>query len=232
MIYLYIAKEMCIFARSWEYTACKVTIFYACVFSQILKDVNKVESNLQQEVRNAVEVLRRGGVILYPTDTIWGLGCDATNAEAVERIYAIKQRDLSKSLLVLADSVARVEAFVEELPPIAWDLIEVSSSPLTIIYPKGKNLAPNVLASDGSVGIRVTSEAFSKALCEAFHAPIVSTSANFSGQPSPANFREISDELLQCVDYVVDYRRDDVEKKRPSSVIKLMKNGTFAILRK
>lgn len=191
-----------------------------------------MQTKLQQEVRKAVEVLRRGGVILYPTDTVWGLGCDATNAEAVERIYAIKQRDPSKSMLVLVDSEARAEAFVEDMPPIAWDLIEVSSDPLTIIYPQGKNLAPNLTAADGSIGIRVTSEAFSKALCEAFHAPIVSTSANFSGQPAPALFCEIEEALKQRVDHVVDYRRDDMEKKRPSGIIKLMKNGTFAILRK
>ena len=191
-----------------------------------------MQTKLQQEVRKAVEVLRRGGVILYPTDTVWGLGCDATNAEAVERIYAIKQRDPSKSMLVLVDSEARAEAFVDEMPPIAWDLIEVSTDPLTIIYPKGKNLAPNLTAADGSIGIRVTSEAFSKALCEAFHAPVVSTSANFSGQPAPAIFSEIDEALKQRVDYVVDFRRDDFEKKRPSGIIKLMKNGTFAILRK
>lgn len=190
-----------------------------------------MDAEMQQEVRRAVAALRAGGVILYPTDTVWGLGCDATNPEAVERIYAIKRRDPSKSMLVLVDSEARAEAYVEDMPPIAWDLIAVSSSPLTIIYPKGRNLAPALLAADGSIGVRVTSEAFSNALCRELGRPVVSTSANFSGCPAPALFSGIDDELKRSVDYVVDYRRGETEKKRPSGIIKLEKNGTFVIIR-
>lgn len=187
---------------------------------------------VQQEVRKALEVLRKGGIILYPTDTIWGLGCDATNEEAVRKIYEIKNRDVSKSMLVLVDSVSRVDSYVDEMPSIAWDLVEVSASPLTVIYPQGRNLATNLLAEDGSIGIRVTQEEFSQALCAALRHPIVSTSANFSGQPAPDCYAAIDEALLQKVDYIVNYRRDDVEKKQPSSIIKLEKNGTFVIIRK
>ena len=139
--------------------------------------------------------MREGGVILYPTDTIWGIGCDATNEEAVRRVYEIKQRSDSKAMLVLVDSTAKVDFYVEDVPEIAWDLIDVTDKPLTIIYSGARNLAPNLLAEDGSVGIRVTDEEFSKRLCQQFRKAIVSTSANISGQPSPGNFSEISEEV-------------------------------------
>lgn len=150
---------------------------------------------MNDEIKKACEVMQKGGVILYPTDTVWGIGCDATNEEAVKRVYEIKQRTDSKAMLVLVDSMRKVEFYVDEIPPVAWDLVELSTKPLTIIYDGARNLAPNLIASDGSVGIRVTDEAFSKELCFRFRKPIVSTSANISGEPSPAVFSEISEEI-------------------------------------
>ncbi|MDR0995117.1 MAG: threonylcarbamoyl-AMP synthase [Tannerella sp.] len=184
-----------------------------------------------EEVKKACLVMREGGLILYPTDTIWGIGCDATNPAAVERVYALKRRNDSKALLVLASSEAMLETYVENVPEVAWQLIEAADKPLTIIYDKARNLAPNLIAADGSIGIRITCEAFSKALCEAFRKPVVSTSANLSGQPSPANFPEISQEIREGVDYIVDYRRDEIAKSVPSSIIKLGEGGVFKILR-
>ncbi|MEG1660263.1 MAG: L-threonylcarbamoyladenylate synthase [Bacteroides sp.] len=184
-----------------------------------------------QEVKKACQVMKEGGVILYPTDTVWGIGCDATNAEAVQRVYEIKQRADSKAMLVLVDSTAKLNAYVDEVPEVAWDLIELSDKPLTIIYSGARNLAPNLLAEDGSVGIRVTTEEFSNRLCQQFRKAIVSTSANISGQPGAANFSEISEEIIYAVDYVVDYRQDDLSRPRPSSIIKLGKGGEIKIIR-
>lgn len=187
---------------------------------------------MNNDIKKCVEVLRAGGLILYPTDTIWGIGCDATNAEAVRKVYDLKRRSDSKSMLVLIDEMGKIQSYVREIPDVAWDLTEISEKPITIIYPEAMNLADNLVAEDGSVGIRVTRETFSHQLCRQFRRPIVSTSANISGEPSPACFDEISEEILNGVDYVVEYRRDDHEKKVPSSIIKFEKNGTFAILRK
>ena len=159
--------------------------------------------------------MNEGGVILYPTDTIWGIGCDATNEEAVRRVYEIKQRSDSKAMLVLVDSPVKVDFYVQDVPEVAWDLIEVADKPLTIIYSGARNLAPNLIAEDGSVGIRVTNEEFSKRLCQQFRKAIVSTSANISGQPSPANYSEITEELKSMVDYVVGYRREEMGHPKP-----------------
>ena len=175
--------------------------------------------------------MNEGGVILYPTDTIWGIGCDATNEEAVRRVYEIKQRSDSKAMLVLVDSAVKVDFYVQDVPEVAWDLIEVADKPLTIIYFGARNLAPNLLAEDGSVGIRVTNEEFSKRLCQQFRKAIVSTSANISGQPSPANFSEITEELKSLVDYVVGYRQDEIGHPKPSSILKLDKGGVIKIIR-
>lgn len=193
--------------------------------------MDNYEKIISDEVKKTIEVLRAGGIILYPTDTVWGIGCDATNAEAVEKIYKIKQRDDSKSMLVIADGMARIQSYVDEIPDIAWDLAELADKPITIIYPQVKNLATNLISDDGSVGIRITSEKFSKQLCAAFRRPIVSTSANISGEPSPECFAEISDIVKDQMDYIVQYRQDDTQKKQASSIIKLKKNGTFVILR-
>ncbi|MEE1183086.1 MAG: L-threonylcarbamoyladenylate synthase [Paludibacteraceae bacterium] len=186
---------------------------------------------MMDEIKKIVEVLQAGGIILYPTDTVWGIGCDATNAEAVQKIYQLKQRSDSKSMLLLTDSMAKVQAYVADVPDVVWDLVECADKPLTIIYPEGRNVATNLLASDGSIGIRITNEAFSKQLCMRFKKPIVSTSANISGEPTPAFFAEISDAIKNGVDYVVQARQDDNEKKSPSSIIKFEKNGTFVLLR-
>jgi len=183
------------------------------------------------DLNKACEVLRKGGVILYPTDTIWGLGCDATSEEAVKRVYEIKRRSDSKSMLTLLDSPNRLDRYVDDLPEIAFNLIECADKPLTIIYSGAKNLAPNLIAADGSVGIRITHEAFSQQLCRQFGKPVVSTSANFSGEPAPSNFSEINDEIFRFVDYVVNYRRDEKEKSKPSSIISLDKNGLIKIIR-
>lgn len=188
-------------------------------------------STLQEEVKKACEILSQGGIILYPTDTIWGIGCDANNEEAVEKVYRIKQRTDSKSMLVLLDTTAKLDYYVADFPDIALDLIELSEKPLTIIYDGARNLAPNLIASDGSIGIRITKEAFSQRLCQALRRPLVSTSANISGQPSPANFSEISEEVLAAVDYVVDYRREDKTKSKPSGIIKLGKGAQVKIIR-
>ncbi|MBV5311778.1 MAG: threonylcarbamoyl-AMP synthase [Prolixibacteraceae bacterium] len=183
------------------------------------------------DIKAALAVLQKGGVILYPTDTIWGLGCDASNEEAVKRIYNIKNRIDSKSMLVLMENAALLERYVDEVPEIAYDLIELSDKPLTIIYDGAKNLAKNLIADDGSIGIRLTTEAFSSDLIRRFKRPIVSTSANISGKPSPACFEEIDQEIIDAVDYVVNYRQDDTQKAVPSSIMKLGRGGEIKIIR-
>lgn len=189
------------------------------------------KEKMHASIKQAIETMRAGGVILYPTDTIWGLGCDATNEEAVQRIYAIKERAESKALIVLTDSMAKVQGYVQEVPEIAWDLTEVADKPLTIVYPNARQLAPNLIAEDGSVAIRITHEAFSKRLCEQFRKPIVSTSANKSGEPAPAIFSEISDAIKAAVDYVVEYRQEETARPTPSSIIKLGVHGEIEIIR-
>lgn len=186
---------------------------------------------MNEEIKKAQEVLYNGGLILYPTDTIWGIGCDATNEEAVRKVYELKKRVDSKALLVLVDSLVKLQYYVEEVPEVAWDLVELSDKPLTVIYPKARNLARNLVAEDGSIGIRVTGEEFSKKLCERFRKAIVSTSANVSGEASPRYFDEISPEIIAGVDYVVDYRRDDKTPSKPSSIIRLGSGGQVEIIR-
>ncbi len=187
---------------------------------------------MHDDLKNALEVLQKGGVILYPTDTIWGLGCDATNEAAVKRIYEIKKRIDSKSMLVLMENINLIERYVEEVPEIAYSLIEVNDKPMTIIYPGAKNLAKNLVAEDGSIGIRITQENFTRQLIQRFRKPIVSTSANISGEPSPAVFADISEEIKSAVDYVVSYRQDDAVPANPSSIIKLGVGGEIDIIRK
>lgn len=184
-----------------------------------------------EDIKAACEVMQKGGVILYPTDTVWGIGCDATNEEAVKRVYEIKKRQDSKAFLVLVDSQVKVDFYAKDVPQVAWDLIEMTTKPLTIIYDQGRNLAENLLAEDGSVGIRVTSEPFSKQLCFRFRKAIVSTSANISGEKGAANFSEISQEIIDAVDYVVKYRQDDKSQPKPSSIIKLGNQGQIKVIR-
>ncbi len=185
-----------------------------------------------EEIKKVLKVLKEGGVILYPTDTIWGIGCDATNEKAVEKVYKIKQRADSKSMLVLMENPALLERYVDNVPEVAWDMVEITTTPLTIIYPNAKNLAKNLLASDGTIGIRFTKEKFTTELIKKFRKPIVSSSANVSGQESPAFFDEISEEIKSQVDYVVGYRQDDRSPAKASSIIKLGEGGKIDILRK
>lgn len=187
---------------------------------------------MQDDIKKACEVLRKGGIILYPTDTIWGIGCDATNEEAVKRIYGLKQRDDSKSMLVLLDNPAKLQTYIKDVPDIAWDLIDLTDKPLTIIYDGAKNLAANLIAEDGSIGIRITAEKFSMELCRQFRKPIVSTSANISGEPSPASFSQIGQTIRDGVDYIVAYRQKEQSKAQPSGIVKLTKDGSIQIIRK
>jgi L-threonylcarbamoyladenylate synthase len=186
---------------------------------------------MDNEIKKAIEILNQGGIILYPTDTIWGIGCDATNSEAVQRIYKIKQREDSKSMLVLLDSESRLQQYIKEVPEIAWQLIEVSDKPITIIYPGAKNLAENLIADDDSIGIRITADEFCQKLLSRFKKPLVSTSANISGKKSPSIFAEIEEEIIHSVDYVVNWRQDEFNSGTPSSIIKLGIGGEIKIIR-
>ena len=185
----------------------------------------------REDIRQAIEVMQRGGVILYPTDTIWGIGCDATNAEAVARVFAIKHREDAKALISLVDSPAKVQGFVRDMPDVAWDLIEMATRPLTIIYDGAQMLAPNLMAEDGSAALRVTNEPFSHELCLRMKRPIVSTSANISGEAAPQCFADISPEIINQVDYVCTSRREERENPPASSIIKLGVGGQIQIIR-
>ena len=190
----------------------------------------------EEDIRNAVETMRRGGVILYPTDTVWGIGCDATNAEAVKRVYDIKQRDDSKALICLVDSDARMQRYVRNVPEVAWQLIdslkESDARPTTLILDGAINLAPNLIAEDGSIALRITQEAFSKELCYRFQKAVVSTSANISGEPAAQNYRDIAPEIIEAVDYVCWSRRQEHQPHQPSAIIRLRQGGEVEIIRK
>ncbi|PLX22763.1 MAG: threonylcarbamoyl-AMP synthase [Marinilabiliales bacterium] len=186
---------------------------------------------MDSDIKKALEVLKDGGVILYPTDTIWGLGCDAANEEAVEKIYTIKKRSDQKSMLVLLDNANKIPSYITDMPEIAWDLIDLTEKPLTIIYSGAKNLAKNLVAQDGSIGIRISQDDFNQKLIRKFKKPIVSTSANISGQKAPQNFSEISEEIIMAVDYVVEWKQDDFSRAEPSSIVKLGSGGEIQIIR-
>lgn len=193
--------------------------------------VQRLSQESKEDIRRAVEVMNQGGVILYPTDTIWGLGCDATNPEAVKRIYEIKQRTDAKALISLVDSETKVQFYVKEVPEVAWDVMELSEKPMTVVFDGGRNLAPNLLAEDGSVAIRITKEAFSKELCMRMKRAVVSTSANISGQPAPRCFSEISEEIKKAVDYICTSRQEEPPTQTASSIIKLGAGGEVTIIR-
>lgn len=187
---------------------------------------------LREEINKALEVLKNGGVILYPTDTVWGLGCDATNEEAVAKVNAIKGRAEDKSLIILLENDNKLQSYVTEIPDVAYELIEYAENPLTIVFSGAKNLAKGVINSDGSVGIRVVKHDFCEQLIQRFRKPIVSTSANISGQPTPKLFDEISDEIKDAVDYIVDFEQENRTAKKPSTIIKLGPSGQFEFIRK
>ena len=186
----------------------------------------------EEDIRKAVEVMRKGGVILYPTDTVWGIGCDATNEEAVRKVYDIKQRDDSKALICLVDSDARLQRYVRDVPDVAWQIIDCCDRPTTLILDGAVNLAPNLIAEDGSIGIRITQEPFSKELCYRFQKAIVSTSANISGEPAAHNYCDIDPRVIEAVDYVCWSRRQEHKPHTPSSIIKLGRGGEVQIIRK
>jgi len=188
--------------------------------------------SFEEDISAVLTAIRGNGVILYPTDTIWGLGCDATSQEAVEKIFRIKSRDENKSLLILVNSEQMLERYVHDIPEAAFELIAVTDHPLTIIFPKGKNLAKGVCSNDGSVGIRICRDEFCNQIISRFRKPIVSTSANFSGKPAPLLFADIEKKIIDSADFVVRYRQDDRRKHTPSPVIKLNSDGTIKIIRK
>ncbi|RKR82272.1 L-threonylcarbamoyladenylate synthase [Mucilaginibacter gracilis] len=187
---------------------------------------------LKDEVAKALKVLQNGGIILYPTDTIWGIGCDATNADAVKKIYTLKQRDETKSMIVLVDNDSKLQTYITEVPDIAYDLIEFNENPLTLVMPGARNIAANLIAADGSVGIRVARHQFCEQLIQRLRKPIVSTSANISGQASPKNFNAVSADIINGVDYVVDLEQHDLSEKKPSTIMRLEPDGRFEFIRK
>ena len=195
------------------------------------EQIQKNRKQMDADITQCLKVLSDGGLILYPTDTVWGIGCDATNAEAVKRVYQLKQRDDSKALIVLIDSAEHLDHYVVDVPMIARELIDVAVKPLTIIYEGAYNVASNLLGDEDSLGIRIPNDEFCHRLCERFGKPIVSTSANVSGKPTAKSFAEISPEIVKGVDHVVEWRRDDKTPHQPSNIILLGRDGTFKIIR-
>lgn len=186
---------------------------------------------MDEDIKKAVEVLKAGGTILYPTDTIWGIGCDATNVKAVQKLMKIKNRPKEYSFIILLEDSKKITDYVEVVPDILWDLIESFDAPTTIIYPNAKKLAKNVIAQDGSIAIRVVNDDFCKKLIADFGKPIVSSSANFSGEPSPVMFRDISTEFRKKVDYIIQSNQQKLNKVKASTIIRLNLNGEFDIIR-
>jgi L-threonylcarbamoyladenylate synthase len=187
---------------------------------------------LRDEVAKAFKVVQEGGIILYPTDTIWGIGCDAANTEAVKKIYRLKQRDEAKSMIILLDTDNKLASYVQEVPELAYSLIEYAENPLTLIIPGARNISPALIAGDGSIGIRVTSHPFCQQLIQRLRRPLVSTSANISGKPSPQYFSQIDQEVIDGVDYVVDLDQHSMEIKNPSTIMKLASDGKFEFIRR
>lgn len=182
-------------------------------------------------IAETIKVLNSGGVVLYPTDTIWGLGCDPNNAQAIASIYAIKQRSESKSMLVLVNSIEMLKNYVEFIPEVAYQLIDASTRPLTIIYPKAKNLAKNLIASDGTIGIRVAKCEFCQQLIGEYGKPIVSTSANIAGKKPPLGFFDIDNEIKMAVDYIVPLQLNELSTAKSSDIVKVFKNGQIEVIR-
>ena len=200
------------------------------------EQIQKTKAEMEADIVQCLKVLSAGGLILYPTDTVWGIGCDATNAEAVKKVYEIKQRDDSKALICLVDSDSRLQRYVRQVPDVAWQLIDSikdsDARPTTLILDGAINLAANLIADDGSIALRITQEAFSKELCYRFQKAIVSTSANISGEPAAQNFRDIDPRIVEAVDYVCWSRRQEHQPHKPSSIIRLREDGQVEIIRK
>ena len=186
---------------------------------------------MKEDIQNCLNTLREGGIILYPTDTVWGIGCDASNPQAIQKIYDLKGRTSSKALITLVGSEVMLERTVLNMPEIAWDLIESANRPLTLIYDEVKGIAPNAIAEDGSCGIRLAKDAFCQQLIQRLGKPIISTSANVSGEETPQDFRSISDTILKGVDFVVNYRQNEATSQKSSNIIKLKNNGEIKIIR-
>lgn len=187
---------------------------------------------LKDEVAKALKIVQEGGIILYPTDTIWGIGCDATNTEAVKKIYRLKKRDESKNMIILLDTENKLESYVSDVNPLAYDLIEYAENPLTLVMPGAKNISPALIGHDGSVGIRISKHPFCQQLIQRLRKPLVSTSANVSGSPPPQYFGQIAAEIVDGVDYVVDIDQHDMEIKTPSTIMRLAPNGKFEFIRR
>ena len=183
------------------------------------------------DFESALKTLREGGTILYPTDTIWGIGCDACQANAVQKVYAIKARDPRKSMLVLVDSPGMLSRYVREIPDMAYQMIDIADKPITIIYPDAIGLPENLIAADGSIAIRVVQDEFCRKLIQFLRKPIVSTSANFSGKPAPASFAEIDENIKMKVDYIVKFRQEEKRKFSPSPIIRMALNGEIKVIR-
>ncbi|MBO8428532.1 MAG: threonylcarbamoyl-AMP synthase [Bacteroidetes bacterium] len=191
-----------------------------------------MQQNMEKQISKAVEVLKKGGVIIYPTDTIWGIGCDATNPKAVEKVFEIKRRSDSKSLIVLASDTGMINQYVQQIPEIAYQLIELNDKPMTIIYPNAAGLAENVVAEDGSIGIRIPMNDFCIKLIRAFKKPIVSTSANISGENAPQNYGEIAKEILDAADFVADPELEGKSTHKASQILKVGLGGEIEVIRK
>jgi L-threonylcarbamoyladenylate synthase len=187
---------------------------------------------MKDEILRAFEVLKNGGIILYPTDTVWGLGCDATKSKSVEKIFKIKKRPEKKSLIILLDQNEKLYQYVENVPEIAFDMMESINTPLTIVYPQAKNMAKNLISEDGSIAIRVVKDEFCRKLISLLNKPLVSTSANITGQPAPLIFHKIAPEIVKSVDYVVNYAQTRLDQVKPSTIIKFNKKGEYEIIRK
>lgn len=188
-------------------------------------------ADFKEDINNALEVLRKGGVVLYPTDTVWCLGCDAANSKAIERINEIKRRGNKQGMLVLLENLNRITSYVDDVPEVAFDIMELAVKPTTIVFDKAKNLALNLLNSDGRIAIRITNEPFSQLLIQRFRKPLVASSANISGQPSPKNFNDIPDEIKSAVDYIVKYMQEEKNNPEPSSIIQLGSSGLVKVIR-
>jgi L-threonylcarbamoyladenylate synthase len=187
---------------------------------------------MTEDIKKALDILNEGGTILYPTDTIWGIGCDATNENAVKKVYKIKNRTDTKSMLILVENYSMLKDYIEQIPSKATEILASEKKPITIIYPGARNLAENLIASDRSIGIRVVRDEFCLKLIHQFKKAIVSTSANISGKPAPKNFNEIDTEIIKSVDYVVKWRQDDFSQNNPSGIIKIGVNDEVEVIRK